>query len=176
MPITEIFPPIFPSESILSMATMASKALQFEIVGRCSVSKAKTAVSLLSIVFLFAGSNPSTWTRGNACFHASRHSSISEGHNSRPARLVGLQTMPQQYVPSVSLLLKWANIRGLRPGQKILDTVGGAHKFQSWNNNLLTDSGGFQMVSLLKLAHITEVCCLAIMCDLIGRSEVFESS
>jgi queuine tRNA-ribosyltransferase catalytic subunit len=48
-------------------------------------------------------------------------------------------------------------LRGLRPGQKILDAVGGAHKFQSWNNNLLTDSGGFQMVSLLKLAHITEV-------------------
>jgi queuine tRNA-ribosyltransferase len=26
----------------------------------------------------------------------------------------------------------------------------------NWNNNLLTDSGGFQMVSLLKLAEITE--------------------
>ncbi len=26
----------------------------------------------------------------------------------------------------------------------------------NWSNNLLTDSGGFQMVSLLKLARITE--------------------
>jgi queuine tRNA-ribosyltransferase len=26
----------------------------------------------------------------------------------------------------------------------------------NWQNNLLTDSGGFQMVSLLKLAQITE--------------------
>jgi queuine tRNA-ribosyltransferase len=45
---------------------------------------------------------------------------------------------------------------GLKPGQDVLDTVGGAHKFQGWNHNILTDSGGFQMVSLLKLAKITE--------------------
>ncbi|KAI8341258.1 queuine tRNA-ribosyltransferase [Chlamydoabsidia padenii] len=45
---------------------------------------------------------------------------------------------------------------GLKPGKEILDLVGGSHKFQNWNGNLLTDSGGFQMVSLLKLAEITE--------------------
>lgn len=45
---------------------------------------------------------------------------------------------------------------GLKPGQDTLDRVGGAHKFQNWNKNILTDSGGFQMVSLLKLARITE--------------------
>ncbi|KAI0020580.1 tRNA-guanine(15) transglycosylase-like protein [Xylariomycetidae sp. FL0641] len=45
---------------------------------------------------------------------------------------------------------------GLRPGQDVLKAVGGAHKLQGWNHNLLTDSGGFQMVSLLKLAKITE--------------------
>ncbi|KFH42384.1 queuine tRNA-ribosyltransferase-like protein [Hapsidospora chrysogenum ATCC 11550] len=45
---------------------------------------------------------------------------------------------------------------GLKPGQEVLDAVGGAHKFQGWNHNILTDSGGFQMVSLLKLATVTE--------------------
>lgn len=35
--------------------------------------------------------------------------------------------------------------------------VGGLHKFMNWKRNILTDSGGFQMVSLLKLAQITEV-------------------
>lgn len=45
---------------------------------------------------------------------------------------------------------------GLKPGQDILDQVGGLHKFMNWNHGLLTDSGGFQMVSLLKLAEITE--------------------
>ncbi|KAM5468053.1 putative tRNA-guanosine(34) preQ1 transglycosylase [Microsporum ferrugineum] len=31
---------------------------------------------------------------------------------------------------------------GLKPGQTVLDEVGGAHKFQGWNGNILTDSGG----------------------------------
>ncbi|EEY22140.1 queuine tRNA-ribosyltransferase [Verticillium alfalfae VaMs.102] len=45
---------------------------------------------------------------------------------------------------------------GLKPGQDVLAAVGGAHKLQGWSHNILTDSGGFQMVSLLKLANITE--------------------
>ena len=45
---------------------------------------------------------------------------------------------------------------GLKPGQATLDAIGGAHKLQSWPHNILTDSGGFQMVSLLKLARVTE--------------------
>ncbi|KAL4793818.1 tRNA-guanine(15) transglycosylase-like protein [Aspergillus venezuelensis] len=45
---------------------------------------------------------------------------------------------------------------GLKPGQAVLDSVGGAHKLQGWDRNILTDSGGFQMVSLLKLANVTE--------------------
>ena len=32
----------------------------------------------------------------------------------------------------------------------------GLHQFMNWPRNLLTDSGGFQMVSLLELADITE--------------------
>lgn len=45
---------------------------------------------------------------------------------------------------------------GLRPGPEILKKVGGCHKFMGWDRALLTDSGGFQMVSLLQLAEITE--------------------
>ncbi|KAL4733441.1 thymidylate synthase/dCMP hydroxymethylase domain-containing protein [Aspergillus similis] len=45
---------------------------------------------------------------------------------------------------------------GLKPGQAVLDEVGGAHALQGWNRNILTDSGGFQMVSLLELAEVTE--------------------
>nr|XP_024369111.1 queuine tRNA-ribosyltransferase catalytic subunit 1-like isoform X2 [Physcomitrium patens] len=44
----------------------------------------------------------------------------------------------------------------LRPGADLLDTIGGLHKFMNWPRALLTDSGGFQMVSLLHLADITE--------------------
>jgi queuine tRNA-ribosyltransferase len=45
---------------------------------------------------------------------------------------------------------------GHRPGPDTLKELGGLHIFMNWDRNLLTDSGGFQMVSLLKLAHITE--------------------
>jgi len=44
----------------------------------------------------------------------------------------------------------------LQPGTELLKEFGGLHKFMNWNRNLLTDSGGFQMVSLLELAEITE--------------------
>lgn len=45
---------------------------------------------------------------------------------------------------------------GLKPGQDVLAALGGAHRLQGWDHNILTDSGGFQMVSLLQLAEITE--------------------
>ncbi|KAL3677983.1 hypothetical protein R1sor_020939 [Riccia sorocarpa] len=44
----------------------------------------------------------------------------------------------------------------LRPGADLIDQIGGLHKFMNWPRALLTDSGGFQMVSLLHLADITE--------------------
>ena len=37
-----------------------------------------------------------------------------------------------------------------------MDKIGGLHKLMRWENNFLTDSGGFQMVSLLKLSKLTE--------------------
>ncbi|KAF6027891.1 QTRT1 [Bugula neritina] len=45
---------------------------------------------------------------------------------------------------------------GNRPGPELLKKAGGLHKFMNWKRALLTDSGGFQMVSLLDLAEITE--------------------
>ena len=44
----------------------------------------------------------------------------------------------------------------LLPTTELLEKMGGLHKFMNWPRNLLTDSGGFQMVSLLELAEITE--------------------
>merc|ERR1712100_250651 len=45
---------------------------------------------------------------------------------------------------------------GNRPTTELLERAGGLHKMMQWPRNILTDSGGFQMVSLLKLAEITE--------------------
>lgn len=45
---------------------------------------------------------------------------------------------------------------GLRPGEQVLDAHGGAHGLQGWSRGMLSDSGGFQMVSLNSLTTITE--------------------
>ena len=36
----------------------------------------------------------------------------------------------------------------LRPGTDIIENAGGLHEFMNWNNNILTDSGGYQVYSL----------------------------
>ncbi|KAJ6625610.1 queuine tRNA-ribosyltransferase [Mycena sp. CBHHK59/15] len=56
----------------------------------------------------------------------------------------------------VTLILNNTYHLNLRPGIKVLSEAGGAHKFQGWTKNLLTDSGGFQLVSLSKFTTITE--------------------
>jgi len=43
-----------------------------------------------------------------------------------------------------------------KPGGDFLESVGGLHKFMNWSRNILTDSGGFQMVSLTKLCTVDE--------------------
>eukprot|EP00201_Polytomella_parva_P017196 CAMPEP_0175059630 /NCGR_PEP_ID=MMETSP0052_2-20121109/12539_1 /TAXON_ID=51329 ORGANISM="Polytomella parva, Strain SAG 63-3" /NCGR_SAMPLE_ID=MMETSP0052_2 /ASSEMBLY_ACC=CAM_ASM_000194 /LENGTH=396 /DNA_ID=CAMNT_0016325201 /DNA_START=80 /DNA_END=1267 /DNA_ORIENTATION=+ len=43
-----------------------------------------------------------------------------------------------------------------RPGASLVAEMGGLHKFIGWERGMLTDSGGFQMVSLLHLAEISE--------------------
>ncbi|MFQ3573214.1 MAG: tRNA guanosine(34) transglycosylase Tgt [Thermodesulfovibrionales bacterium] len=43
----------------------------------------------------------------------------------------------------------------LRPGHKIIEGLGGLHRFMNWNRPILTDSGGFQIYSLSGLRKIT---------------------
>lgn len=45
---------------------------------------------------------------------------------------------------------------GMRPGPELIEKANGLHGFMKWNRNLLTDSGGFQMVSLVELSEVTE--------------------
>ena len=109
-------------------------ALQLDIVARCSKSRARASTLRLPHgpvalpVFMPVGTQ---------------------------ASLKGLT--PQQLRDlNCDLFLNNTYHLGLRPGQAVLDQIGGAHALQNWDRNILTDSGGFQMVSLLKLATITE--------------------
>ncbi|UCF95777.1 MAG: tRNA guanosine(34) transglycosylase Tgt [Desulfobacterales bacterium] len=44
----------------------------------------------------------------------------------------------------------------LRPGCDVIQRFSGLHRFMNWEGPILTDSGGFQVFSLAKLAKITE--------------------
>ncbi len=44
----------------------------------------------------------------------------------------------------------------LRPGENIINQLGGVRKFMNWDGPLLTDSGGFQVMSLGNLRTINE--------------------
>jgi len=44
----------------------------------------------------------------------------------------------------------------LRPGHELIRDAGGLHRFMSWPRPILTDSGGFQVMSLKSLGKVTE--------------------
>jgi queuine tRNA-ribosyltransferase len=44
----------------------------------------------------------------------------------------------------------------LRPGHETVRSLGGLHKFMSWDRSILTDSGGFQVFSLSELRKVDE--------------------
>ena len=44
----------------------------------------------------------------------------------------------------------------LRPGAERIARLGGLHKFMGWNRPILTDSGGYQVMSLARLRRVTD--------------------
>jgi queuine tRNA-ribosyltransferase len=44
----------------------------------------------------------------------------------------------------------------LRPGEDRIERLGGLHKFMNWHGPILTDSGGFQVMSLSAIRKITD--------------------
>jgi queuine tRNA-ribosyltransferase len=44
----------------------------------------------------------------------------------------------------------------LRPGEEIIRRLGGLHRFMNWGGSILTDSGGFQVLSLADRRAITD--------------------
>ena len=44
----------------------------------------------------------------------------------------------------------------LRPGEAVVEQLGGLHRFMQWEGPLLTDSGGFQLFSLAQLTRVSD--------------------
>lgn len=57
---------------------------------------------------------------------------------------------------SPNIMLSNTYFLNLRPGAKALRAFGGLHNLMGWDRGILTDSGGFQMVSLLSLSEVKE--------------------
>ncbi|XP_048474045.1 queuine tRNA-ribosyltransferase catalytic subunit 1 [Rhincodon typus] len=64
--------------------------------------------------------------------------------------------VPQLEALGCRILLGNTYHLGTRPGPELISKANGLHGFMNWKRALLTDSGGFQMVSLVELAEVTE--------------------
>ncbi|XP_034951761.1 queuine tRNA-ribosyltransferase catalytic subunit 1 [Chelonus insularis] len=135
MQFIQIFHSVTTCNDVLK-GTMGDKTrpLVFKIFTKCPTTKARTA-----------------------------HMTLLHGNVDTPVFMpVGTQgtlkgLMPQQLEElNCQIILGNTYHLGMRPGIEILDEAGGLHKFMNWKRPLLTDSGGFQMVSLLKLSKVTE--------------------
>lgn len=67
----------------------------------------------------------------------------------------GLSTKDLKNVGAQVMLCNTYHLH-VRPGDDIVNTMGGLHKFTNWDRPILTDSGGFQVFSLAKLNKIKE--------------------
>ena len=56
----------------------------------------------------------------------------------------------------VDILLCNAYHLALRPGIDLIERAGGLHAFMGWDHPILTDSGGYQLVSLVEVAAVDD--------------------
>jgi tRNA-guanine transglycosylase len=109
-------------------------ALSLKIIAECSTTKARVSKLTLPHSTVDLPTFMPVGTQGSV-----------KGLTSEQVKEIGYQ-----------LILNNTYHLGTRPGEMLIRHFGGSHSFMNWNNSLLTDSGGFQIVSLSKLAEITE--------------------
>jgi len=75
---------------------------------------------------------------------------------------VGTQATVKTLTPSqlkdagVQMLLCNAYHLWIRPGVEIVEAMGGLHRFMSWDGPILTDSGGYQVLSLASFLELSD--------------------
>lgn len=102
--------------------------------------------------------------------HVDKHSDARLGRLTTPRGVIDLPTfMPVGTLGTVKgltteqvretgaqIILGNTYHLSLRPGDELISQLGGLHDFMHWDRPILTDSGGFQIFSLAKLAKVTE--------------------
>lgn len=101
-------------------------ALAFDLVTKCSTTKARASILTLP------------------------HGPVELPLFMPVATQASLKGLTPQQLEETGcrLCLNNAYHLGLKPGQEVLEAVGGAHKFQGWKHNILTDSGGYGNISI----------------------------
>ncbi len=97
-------------------------------------------------------------------FHPRLHTiKLSRGEITAPQFMpVGTQgsvkTLTHDQVKKTGAQVVLANTYHLymRPGHKLIEKLGGLHKFINWEKPILTDSGGFQVYSLAKIRKVKD--------------------
>lgn len=113
---------------------MVKKALKFDVIATCSTSYARTSTMELPHYIVETPVFMPVGTKGSV-----------------------KSLLPEQLEDiNCQIILGNTYHLGLRPGIDLLKKANGLHNFMGWNRALLTDSGGFQMVSLLDMAEISE--------------------
>src|SRR5712671_6309004 len=72
--------------------------------------------------------------------------------------LASVKAVPQDTLEELGVQILLGNTYHLylRPGVETVRTMGGLHRFMSWDRAILTDSGGFQVFSLNELRKVSE--------------------
>lgn len=118
------------------MASTSGQAMEFEVLAKCSTTRARVSRMRMPHGETMTPTFMPVATKGTM-------------KGVTPLQMHSL-------TPPLTLILNNTYHLSLRPGTEILDQAGGSHEYQGWEGNLLTDSGGFQMVSLVKLSKMSE--------------------
>ena len=118
-------------------AKYSGEALSFIVEAKCSVTKARVANLILPHCPVGKLYTPVFMPVGTA------------------ATLKGVLT-EQLKTLGCEIMLSNTYHLGIRPGADTVERAGGVHKLMNWERSVLTDSGGFQMVSLSKLSSVDE--------------------
>lgn len=101
-----------------------------------------------------------TWNKARAStLHLPHHSALTPMFMPVGTQAAVKGLAPFQLTdPTIDAQLILANTYhlALRPGGRVMREMGGVHKFMNWPRAVLTDSGGFQMVSLLRFSTVSE--------------------
>ncbi|HVU87650.1 MAG TPA: tRNA guanosine(34) transglycosylase Tgt [Pirellulales bacterium] len=65
-------------------------------------------------------------------------------------------TVEQLRATGAQMILANTYHLALRPGEHLVESLGGLHGFSGWSGPILTDSGGFQLFSLAQMTKVSE--------------------